>query len=67
MMTPDDPFFLEACRSFGKREADADRKADIDLTPEAIDEGQDWRFELNVQSARTFAKLVADSDRIGGC
>ncbi|TIL29359.1 hypothetical protein [Mesorhizobium sp.] len=38
MMTPDDLFFLEACRSVGKRKADADKKADIDLTPEAIDE-----------------------------
>lgn len=38
MMTPDDLFFLEACRSFGKLAADADKKADVDLTPEAIDD-----------------------------
>ncbi|RWQ21576.1 hypothetical protein [Mesorhizobium sp.] len=38
MMTPDDLFFLEACRSFGKRAADADKLADITQTPEAIDE-----------------------------
>ncbi|RWO54146.1 hypothetical protein [Mesorhizobium sp.] len=38
MMGPDDLFFLEACRSVGKLAAERHKQADIDLTPEAIDD-----------------------------
>ncbi|MER8689364.1 hypothetical protein [Mesorhizobium sp. M1136] len=38
MMTPDNLFFLEACRSFGKLAADADKLADITQTQESIDD-----------------------------
>lgn len=36
MMTPDNLFFLEACRSFAKLAADADKLAGITQTPEGI-------------------------------